>query len=163
MDSPDPICPRCNLALRPERGSFGIMWPCIACAGCAVGLPVLRELFTPDSINPLWLHAIDGKGQPGGACPSCRNVMTEVELSEDSAVKVDVCRLCQFVWFDVRGMDRLNPRPIKEPLNERTETLPVRARELMATARVDQIAREAESKKAAEGWRRVAIRLVFGA
>jgi hypothetical protein len=33
----------------------------------------------------------------------------------------------------------------------------------MATARVDQIAREAESKKAAEGWRRVAIRLVFGA
>ena len=155
MNSTDPTCPRCSVALQPERASFGTMWQCPACNGRAVGLPVLRELFTADSINPLWLHAIEGKGRPGGACPSCRNVMTEVGFSDASAVGVDVCRLCQFVWFDVRELDRLNPRPLEE-----IKTLPEGARELMAMARLDQIAREETSRVSAECWQRIATWLV---
>jgi hypothetical protein len=38
--------------------------------------------------------------------------MIEVELSERATVDVDVCRLCHFVWFDMREVETLNPRPL---------------------------------------------------
>ena len=83
--------------------------------------------------------------------------MIEVAPLDASKVSVDVCRLCQFVWFDLREMDGLKPLPVKE----RVETLPERARELIAMARADQIAREEESKFATERWRSIVMALYY--
>ncbi len=79
---------------------------------------LLRRMFTPDSINTLWRHAISGKEPPSArACPSCRRAMLEVALSDTDTVRVDVCRLCHFVWFDAHETESLVARPLppREP------------------------------------------------
>lgn len=114
-------CPRCDVALQPHSVTAGTFWKCDGCGGGGVGLAVLRVAFTPESINPLWLNAIDGGGAPGCACPSCRNSMIEVPLPGSSELKVDVCRLCQFVWFDIREAGGLIPRSAKEQLDALSE------------------------------------------
>jgi len=84
------LCPRCNLALKQVRTSHGVLWACDNCGGRAVGLELLRRTFTPESINPLWLHAVGGEDQSGGRCPSSANPKLEVRLSDLADVKVDV-------------------------------------------------------------------------
>ncbi len=108
------LCPRCNLPLKEARMSHGVFWACDKCGGRAVGLELLRRTFTPESINPLWLHAISGAGKIGPRCPSCRRPMIDVALSENTAVNVDVCRLCHFVWFDTHEVETLVPRPLPQ-------------------------------------------------
>jgi len=100
---------------------------------------LLRRTFTPESINPLWLHAISGKGKSERLCPSCRNPMLEVALSGSAQVAVDVCQHCHFVWFDAHEMDTLAPRQSPVSVSE----LPQKARELIAIEKVKQIAEEA--------------------
>jgi len=133
------LCPRCDLPLRPEQTTGGVFWGCGNCGGRGVTLELLRHMFTPASINPLWLHAIRGEGTPGDRCPSCRNAMTQVALSEKATVKVDVCRICHFVWFDPHEIETLTP----QKSNDRSE-LPQKAREILAQARIEQIAKEAQ-------------------
>jgi Zn-finger nucleic acid-binding protein len=79
--------------------------------------------------------------------------MTEVPLSNSSGIRVDVCRICQFIWFDIRENDALIPRPVPEPPPVLTE----RAMELMAMARVDQINRERGEKSKADRWRAILL------
>ena len=69
----DLLCPRCNVPLEEVRTSHGVFWTCENCAGRALTVKLLRRTFMPESINPLWLHAISGKGKSGRLCPSCRN------------------------------------------------------------------------------------------
>jgi Zn-finger nucleic acid-binding protein len=38
--------------------------------------------------------------------------MQEVTLSDAATVRVDVCRICHFVWFDAHETDTLVPRKI---------------------------------------------------
>ncbi len=38
--------------------------------------------------------------------------MLEVPLSDTDTVRVDVCRLCHFVWFDAHETETLVPRPL---------------------------------------------------
>jgi membrane associated rhomboid family serine protease/ribosomal protein L37AE/L43A len=139
---PDLICPRCNAALQRVQTEHGIFWACSACGGRAVGLELLRRTFTPDSINPLWLHAINGENISGATCPSCQNPMIQVTLSDRSAIRVDVCRICHFVWFDAHEADDLVPRPPPPPTEN--ERLPQKAREILAVAKIEQMARDAE-------------------
>ena len=63
-------CPRCNVPLKEVRTSGGIFYACNRCDGRAVTIELLRKHFTPESINPLWLHAMRGEGRVGLACPS---------------------------------------------------------------------------------------------
>jgi len=105
-------CPKCNLPLTRIGTSMGVFWACNGCGGRAVTVELLRRTFTPESINPLWRHAISGKESSGArACPSCRRAMLEVPLSDTATVRVDVCRLCHFVWFDAYETETLVPRP----------------------------------------------------
>src|SRR5213594_3039454 len=106
----DLLCPRCNVPLEEVRTSHGVFWACENCAGRALTVELLRRTFTPESINPLWLHAISGEGKSGRLCPWCRNPMLEVALSGSAQVAVDVCQHCHFVWFDAHEMDTLAPR-----------------------------------------------------
>ncbi len=151
------LCPRCNLPLKEARMSRGVFWACDKCGGRAVGLELLRRTFTPESINPLWLHAISGEGKIGPRCPSCRRPMIDVALSENTAVNVDVCRLCHFVWFDTHEVETLVPRPLPQTAPE----VPQKARELLAVAKVQELAEEArgtdfDSSPPDEFWKSIA-------
>jgi membrane associated rhomboid family serine protease len=127
------------LALKPYQMTGGISWTCGNCGGRGVTLELLRHKFTAASINPLWLNTIRGTGTAGDRCPSCRNAMTQVAASEKTAVKVDVCRVCHLVWFDPNEFETLTPQP-----SNSSAELPPKAREMLALARVEQIANAAE-------------------
>jgi Zn-finger nucleic acid-binding protein len=155
----DTKCPRCDIALQPQIVTAGTFWKCHGCGGRGVGLAVLRVALTPESINPLWLSAIDTRGQSGSrgcACPSCRNPMIEVPLPGSSELKVDVCRLCQFVWFDIREAGGLIPRPAKEQQQALSEAMGDRGGPVR-----EQLIREMDAKTSAERWRLIAIALHF--
>jgi membrane associated rhomboid family serine protease/Zn-finger nucleic acid-binding protein len=155
------FCPRCNVPLKEVRTSQGVFWACENCGGHVLTVELLRRTFTPESINPLWLHAISGEGKSGCLCPSCRKPMLEVALSENAQVDVDVCQHCHFVWFDIHGMDTLAPRQLPASATE----LPQEARELIAIEKVKQIAEQArgtdfDSAPPDQTWKQIAG--VFG-
>ena len=139
-DTAEFICPNCQQALKETRTSYGIFWSCETCGGRAVTLELLRHAFTAESINPLWLHAIHGEGQSSRNCPACHRRMIEVNLSDDAEVRVDVCRLCHFVWFDAGEVENLKPRPLPPAPPE----LPQEAREILAMEKVKRLAEEAQ-------------------
>jgi membrane associated rhomboid family serine protease/Zn-finger nucleic acid-binding protein len=156
-DGSELLCPRCNVPLKEVHTSQGVFWACENCGGRALTVELLRRTFTPESINPLWLHAVSGEGKSGRPCPSCRRTMLEVALSENAQVDVDVCQHCHFVWFDAREMDSLAPRQFSAPAPE----LPHEARELIAMAKMKQIAEEArgsdfDSAPPDDGWKQIA-------
>jgi len=151
------FCPRCNLPLKQVRMSNGLFWACDTCGGRAVGLELLRRTFTPESINPLWLHAINGEGKTGCRCPSCAHAMLQVALSENAGVNVDVCRLCHFVWFDMHEVEALVPQPLPSTPTE----APQAAREAIAMLKVRELAEQArgtdlDSAPPDEPWKQIA-------
>jgi Zn-finger nucleic acid-binding protein len=111
------------------RTGTGVIWRCEKCDGRAVGLQLLRRTFTPESVNPLWLHAIHNEGSIARPCPSCSNPMIEVALESSSGIKVEVCRICEFVWFDAGETQPLQVRPLPKPP---PAPLPQKAREAIA-------------------------------
>jgi Zn-finger nucleic acid-binding protein len=144
----DFTCPRCRTRLEQVRTSKGIFWACQICNGRAISVELLRRIFTEKSINPMWVHAIRGAGAAGGFCPVCQKPMLEVKLSDTADVRVDVCQQCHFVWFDTGETETLVPRPIP-PM---PAAIPQKAREAMALFEVEQLAKQADRKNAAEMW-----------
>jgi len=150
-------CPRCCLPLKQVQMSHGIFWGCGNCGGRAITIELLRRTFTPDSINPLWLHTLRHEGQNGAPCPSCQSSMLEVALSDRTKINVDVCRRCHFVWFDGREVDTLVPRTIPAA----PTPLPQNAREILAIEKVKQLAEQArgsdfDSAPPDEFWKQIA-------
>ncbi|HEY2681767.1 MAG TPA: rhomboid family intramembrane serine protease, partial [Candidatus Udaeobacter sp.] len=95
----------------------------------------------------------------GLPCPSCRQPMIGVALSERSEISVDVCQHCHFIWFDAHEVDRLVPRP-PEPVAVEPE-LPQKAREMLAIAEVELLSKLAEgsdfdSAAPEESWKQIA-------
>jgi Zn-finger nucleic acid-binding protein len=133
------LCPTCRIPLTEIRTGNGIIWRCEKCDGRAVGLQLLRRTFTPESINPLWLHAIHNEGMSARPCPSCGNAMIDVALDSSSGIRVEVCRICEFVWFDAGETQTLQARPLSKP----PPPLPQKARETIALAKVQQLAEQA--------------------
>jgi membrane associated rhomboid family serine protease/Zn-finger nucleic acid-binding protein len=151
------ICPRCKLPLEEARTSGGVFWACNVCGGRAVTIELLRNRFTPESINPLWLHAMRGEGRAGLSCPLCRHPMIDVALSDRAEINVDVCQRCHFVWFDAHEVDTLAPRPAPTP----TPDLPQKVHEALAIAEVGRLAKQAEgsdfdSAPPDESWKQIA-------
>src|SRR5207248_8223267 len=152
------LCPACRIPLTKMRTGTGIIWRCEKCDGRAVGLQLLRRTFTPESINPLWLHAIHNEGSSARSCPSCGNPMIEVALDSSSGIKVEVCKICEFVWFDKGETETLQVRPPPKPP---PALLPQKAREAIALARVQQLAEQArgtdfDSAPPDEWWKSIA-------
>jgi membrane associated rhomboid family serine protease/Zn-finger nucleic acid-binding protein len=157
ISSDELICPRCELPLQEVRTSGGVFWACNVCGGRAVTIELLRNRFTPESINPLWLHAMRGEGRRGVPCPSCRHPMIDVALSDRAEFNVDVCQRCHFIWFDAHEVDTLVPRQPQTAVPE----LPQKVREMLAMAEVERLAKEAEgsdfdSAPPNEGWKQIA-------
>jgi len=156
-DNAELLCPRCNVPLKEVRTSGGVFYGCDICGGRAVTIELLRKRFTPESINPLWLHAMRGEGRIGLPCPSCRQPMTGVVLSDQAEVNVDVCQHCHFIWFDAHEVDTLIPSQ-PEPVNP---DLPQPAREMLAIAEVERLAKQAEgsdldSAAPEKSWKQIA-------
>ena len=83
--------------------------------------------------------------------------MIEVNLSDKATVKVDVCRICHFVWFDAHEVDTLVPRPPPSA----TPALSQKARQAIAMLKVEQLAEEArgtdfDSEPPDEWWKQIA-------
>jgi membrane associated rhomboid family serine protease len=83
--------------------------------------------------------------------------MIEVKLSDKAIVKVDVCRICHFVWFDAHEVDSLVPPPLPAASQE----MPQKAREAVAMLKVEQLAEEArgtdlDSEPPDEWWKQIA-------
>ena len=153
------LCPRCNVALKEVRTSGGVLYGCDVCGGRAVTIELLRKRFTPQSINPLWLHAMRGEGAVGLPCPSCRQPMIGVASPNREEINVDVCQHCHFVWFDAHEVDTLVPRQ-PEPAPIAAE-LPQQAREMLALAEVERLSKQAEgsdfdSAAPEESWKQIA-------
>ena len=156
-DNAELLCPRCNVPLKEVRTSGGVFYGCDICGGRAVTIELLRKRFTPESINPLWLHAMRGEGRIGLPCPSCRQPMIGVVLSDQAEVNVDVCQHCHFIWFDAHEVDTLIPSQ-PEPVNP---DLPQPAREMLAIAEVERLAKQAEgsdldSAAPEKSWKQIA-------
>jgi membrane associated rhomboid family serine protease/Zn-finger nucleic acid-binding protein len=153
------LCPRCNLPLKEVRTSSGVLYACDGCGGRAVTIELLRKRFTAESINPLWLHAMRGEGRVGLPCPSCRQPMIDVALSDRAEINVDVCKHCHFIWFDAHEVDTLVPRqPKPAPV---APELPQKAREILAMAEVERLSKQAEgsdldSAAPEESWKQIA-------
>jgi membrane associated rhomboid family serine protease/Zn-finger nucleic acid-binding protein len=152
-------CPRCKVPLKEVRTSGGVFWACDGCGGRAVTIELLRKRFTAESINPLWLHAMRGEGRIGLPCPSCRQPMIGVALSDKAEINVDVCQHCHFIWFDTHEVDTLVPRQ-PEPAPVAPE-LPQKAREMLAIAEVELLSKLAEgpdldSAAPEESWKQIA-------
>jgi Zn-finger nucleic acid-binding protein len=153
------LCPRCKVPLKEVRTSGGVFYGCDGCGGRAVTIELLRKRFTPESINPLWLHAMQGEGRVGLPCPSCQQPMIGVALSDKAEINVDVCKHCHFIWFDAQEVDRLVPRQ-PEPAAVAPE-LPQKAREMLAMAEVERLSKQAEgpeldSAAPEESWKQIA-------
>lgn len=153
------LCPRCKVPLKEIRTSGGVLYGCDGCGGRAVTIELLRKRFTPESINPLWLHAMQGDGRVGLPCPSCRKPMIGVALPDRAEINVDVCQHCHFIWFDAHEVDTLVPR-LLDPVAAEPE-LPQKAREMLAIAEVERLSKQAEgsdfdSAAPEESWKQIA-------
>ena len=153
------LCPRCKVPLNEVRTSGGVFYGCDGCSGRAVTIELLRKRFTPESINPLWLHAMRGEGRIGLPCPSCRQPMMGVALSDKAEIDVDVCQRCHFLWFDAQEVDTLVPR--QPPPAAVVPELPQKAREMLALAEVELLSKQAEgpdfdSAAPDESWKKIA-------
>jgi len=156
-DASEFLCPRCKAALKEVRTSGGVFYGYDVCSGRAVTIELLRKRFTPESINPLWLHAMRGEGCVGLPCPSCGQPMIGVVLSDRAEISVDVCKHCHFIWFDAHEVDTLVPRQ-PEPISPE---LPQKAREMLAIAEVERLSKQAEgsdldSAAPDESWKQIA-------
>ena len=67
--------------------------------------------------------------------------MIEVALDSSSGIRVEVCRICEFVWFDSGETQTLQARPLPKPKMQ--VILPQEAREAIALAKVQQLAEQA--------------------
>ena len=125
------------MPLKDVRTSGGVFYGCDVCGGRAVTIELLRKRFAPESINPLWLHAMRGEGRAGLPCPSCRQPMIGVTLSDQAEINVDVCQHCHFIWFDAHEVETLVPRQPGPVAPE----LPQKAREMLAIAEVERLSK----------------------
>ncbi len=94
----------------------------------------------------LTLRATEKNGRP---CPVCLGSMVPVTLAvEGNAVAMEVCRRCEFIWFDAGQYELLPPPPPKlHVLGEINEwELPPQAREALALEKIKQIAKEANQQ-----------------
>lgn len=106
-----------------------------------------------DEIDRIWRAAREGAGDQGRLCPACEVSMIEIPVSPQAdSLKVDVCRLCQFVWFDPSEYEQLPPllEPARRP-QQPPEWAHQRATEILAVAEAQAIAERARAQSGDAG------------
>jgi membrane associated rhomboid family serine protease len=143
------ICPKCNIQLTKTKGSWGIFWRCPSCDGRSATLAFLRKYVPKKTVNALWMSVRDGSFPQKRRCPACSNLMTEAPASGGKTTPyIDVCSVCQFVWFDTTEYEALPKIPRKPTFEER---LPQEAREKLAMLELDTIREEVRGSDWGQG------------
>jgi len=133
-------CPRCKNRLVRTQTPDGLFFVCPSCQGRAAGLSVVRKLKRRGELKELWGWVCRAEGNRGVGCPICRKPMVDVPLPIGARqVGLDVCRSCQFIWFDADEMEQLPARV--RPTGEE-EPLPEKVREQMAMLDIERLAQK---------------------
>jgi membrane associated rhomboid family serine protease/Zn-finger nucleic acid-binding protein len=130
-----------------------------------VGIPVLRATIGNGRVTALWSRAISAPGETGKSCPICSRAMTDVTMGvAGQLLELDVCKRCEFVWFDAAEYEAIPPPPPPpgEPGEMDEKDLPQAAREALAIYKVQQMAEQARAEDPTpdEDWKTVPA--IFG-
>ncbi len=144
-------CPVCRTTLDRTKAEQGLVWTCTRCGGHAVTVTILRKKVEGPFISDLWEQLLEGKWlrpRPDRPCPSCTRPMAEITRDTVTGpVGIDVCRPCQFFWFELGESAQLPALPPEAPEPE----LHPRAREALALAEIELIRRRHEPAGFEEG------------
>ena len=142
-------CPACGHELERRLEGHGVFWDCPACGGRAAGVGLLKQVRDPALVTRAWLtaesHAADGR-----PCPMCGRPMHVVTL--DGLPKLEICRLCEFVWFDAKAYEGFPAGTAaaaatpSTPDVPATRELPEDARLILATEQSRLIAERAQQQ-----------------
>lgn len=142
------ICPHCKTALVRKSGPNGVFWGCDRCGGRAVGVGPLRKNFGPQVTTEIWAQAVRDDARPGRPCPICSRHMVEATLNvSGKSLAIDICRRCEFVWFDTSEYESIPLAPPKpRELGDIDEkSLPQEVREKLALMKVQQMREQAQA------------------
>ena len=140
------ICPNCKTDLTRTLGPLGVFWCCPNCGGRAVGIALLRRTVDPAVINDLWAKTYTSASHPGRPCPICAHAMLEAEVGGATRpLTLDVCKRCEFVWFDGGEFELMRPPPPKPHVLGDVDPalLPPAAREALAREKVKELSEKA--------------------
>jgi membrane associated rhomboid family serine protease/Zn-finger nucleic acid-binding protein len=102
---------------------------------------LLRQTIGQDRVNALWSQAIKAAND-GKSCPICSRPMAQVTMGTPGwELELNVCKRCEFVWFDANEYESIPPPPKPKKVYE---DLPEAAREELAIYHARQIAEEAK-------------------
>jgi membrane associated rhomboid family serine protease len=131
----------------------GVFWRCPECEGRLLGVAVARKFLDRRLVSRLWLDSADPRLPKPRECPLCRNQMTEAATSPGATpVHLDICRRCQYLWFDTHELAHLaeaapvRPEDIPASIREK-KRLPAKAREILAVYEVERIRKQAEEEE----------------
>lgn len=127
-------CPNCRQRLVRATSPKGVVFVCPNCGGRAVGLAVVRRSAGERIVKSLWLRGMKKTDAGGKRCPVCNRWMREIPVPVDHKdLRLDLCRECQFVWFDAREFEQL-PAVAEQP--KPLQAIPLEARERLAVAQI---------------------------
>jgi membrane associated rhomboid family serine protease/Zn-finger nucleic acid-binding protein len=135
-------CPVCRTDLQRAPIDKGITWVCPSCGGRAVGMGPLRRAFEKPFVNALWGSVQDSPGD-GKPCPVCE---TSMAVTPMGSPVLDVCKRCQFVWFDPKEFEVAPARPVAPGGPKLSEE----QLEVVARVQAEEIAREWRNRPDAE-------------
>ena len=141
-------CPSCGTELNRTAGKRGVVWLCVKCKGRAMNVSLLRQLVERTQFNRMWQMAWKAPQLSERLCPSCQRLMVETPVNPPpDPLVLDVCKPCQFVWFDPSEFEKMPaaPPPAAPP------ELPPEARKALALQKVRQIA-EASRRESTGSW-----------
>jgi rhomboid family protein len=129
-------CPNCAAPLIKEQLEEGIIFACEKCEGKLIGSAPLRRLgFSPEKLNELWAKVKFENVPDGPPCPHCNRAMksSSIEFSNQAVITLDVCHLCQQVWFDP---DEFEQVPYERIEPEPEEEMPLEFKEAIALVEI---------------------------
>jgi hypothetical protein len=107
-------------------------------------MAILRKAVREDGVVRAWAAARQAPAT-GRNCPMCDHAMREVPIAVgQDMLRLDVCKLCQFFWFDPTEFESLPAAPPRPPVPR--SDLPQAAREAIALAEVQMIAERARAE-----------------
>ena len=115
------VCPSCGEKLVAQKLGKGMAWGCTGCEGKAVNLTILKNISNPEAISDFWMAVKHSSQTDDRKCPACKKSMRVYTAAELGGIEVDVCVVCQFLWFDKSELEQV-PRATPQEIEEREKS-----------------------------------------